>query len=107
MHLTQGIGLAINCGDLALASVCGDIIENNDIDDTIKPKLLSELNQMTIRTIEGQAMDLGWVRDNRWDITPDNYLDMATHKTAYYSAATPLAIGAICEIGRASCRERV
>lgn len=96
MHLTQGTGLAINCGDLALASVCGDIIENNNIDNTIKPKLLSELTQMTIRTIEGQALDLGWVRDNRWDITPDNYLDMATHKTAYYSAATPLAIGAIC-----------
>ena len=50
---------------------------------------------MTRRTIEGQALDLGWVRDGRFDISVDDYLDMATHKTAYYSGATPLAAGAI------------
>ena len=50
---------------------------------------------MEQRTVEGQALDLGWTRDGRWDITPDDYRVMARHKTAYYSAATPLAAGAI------------
>lgn len=50
---------------------------------------------MIVRTIEGQALDLGWVRDGRFDISVDDYLDMATHKTAFYSGATPLAAGAI------------
>ena len=50
---------------------------------------------MIVRTIEGQALDLGWVRDERFDISVDDYLDMATHKTAYYSGGTPLAAGAI------------
>ncbi len=50
---------------------------------------------LTTRTIEGQALDLGWVRDDRFDISVEDYLAMATLKTAYYSGATPLACGAI------------
>ena len=40
-------------------------------------------------------MDLGWARDERFDITPEDYLVMAMHKTAFYSGAVPLAVGAI------------
>jgi geranylgeranyl diphosphate synthase type I len=50
---------------------------------------------MTTRTIEGQALDIGWARDGRFDLSIDDYLLMAAHKTAYYSGATPLAVGAI------------
>lgn len=50
---------------------------------------------MTARTIEGQALDIGWARDHRFDLTIDDYLAMADHKTAFYSGAVPLAIGAI------------
>jgi geranylgeranyl diphosphate synthase type I len=50
---------------------------------------------MTTRTIEGQALDIGWARDGRFDLTVSDYLTMATHKTAYYSGGTPLAVGAI------------
>ena len=49
---------------------------------------------MTTRTIEGQALDIGWARDHRFDLTVDDYLMMAIHKTAYYSGAVPLAVGA-------------
>ncbi len=38
---------------------------------------------------------MGWARDKRYDITPDDYLCMAIHKTAHYSGAVPLAVGAI------------
>ena len=57
--------------------------------------MVTELIEMTRRTIEGQALDIGWARDGRYDITPEDYLVMATHKTAHYSGAVPLAIGAI------------
>ena len=50
---------------------------------------------MTTRTIEGQALDIGWARDDRFDLTVEDYLLMANHKTAYYSGAVPLAVGAI------------
>ncbi|MDR0350937.1 MAG: polyprenyl synthetase family protein [Coriobacteriales bacterium] len=95
MHLTLGEGLAINAGDLALSQVTGLIVEDQLLDDAIKLRVLDELVKMTARTIEGQALDIGWARDGRFDIGVDDYLVMATHKTAYYSGGTPLAVGAI------------
>ena len=95
MHLTEGYGLAINAGDLALSLVNGTVISDPNLDDSMKVRVISELIEMTRRTIEGQALDIGWARDGRYDITPEDYLVMATHKTAHYSGAVPLAIGAI------------
>jgi geranylgeranyl diphosphate synthase type I len=51
---------------------------------------------MEMRTLEGQALDLGWARDHRWDVRVEDYLRMGSLKTAYYSCACPLALGAIC-----------
>jgi geranylgeranyl diphosphate synthase type I len=95
LHLTQGVGLAINDGDLALSQVTGTVLADETLSDAVKVRVLGELVTMTTRTIEGQALDIGWARDNRWDISVDDYLAMASHKTAYYSVAVPLACGAI------------
>ncbi len=95
LHLTQGIGLAVNDGDLALSQVTGSVLADDRLDDTMKVRVLNELVAMTTRTIEGQALDIGWATDHRWDISIEDYFVMAAHKTAYYSSAVPLACGAI------------
>ena len=95
LHLTEGLGLAINMGDLALTLVNGTVMNDPDLSDAVKVRVVNELIAMTRRTVEGQALDIGWARDGRYDITPEDYLIMATHKTAHYSGAVPLAIGAI------------
>lgn len=95
LYLTEGMGLAINMGDLGLQLVNGTVAKDPDLDDHIKVRVLNELIDMTRRTIEGQALDIGWARDGRYDISPEDYLVMATCKTAHYSGAVPLAIGAI------------
>ena len=95
MHLTEGLGLAINAGDLGLSLVNGTVMADPNLDDTLKVRVVTELINMTRRTIEGQALDIGWARDGRYDIQLEDYLEMATHKTAHYSGAVPLAIGAI------------
>ncbi len=95
MHVREGEGLAINAGDLALSLVTGAVVDDPILDDATKLRVLKELVDMTTRTIEGQALDIGWARDDRFDLTVDDYLMMANHKTAYYSGAVPLAIGAI------------
>ena len=95
MYLTDGEGIAINCGDLALSLVTGAVLNDIALADGVKLRILRELVDMTTRTIEGQALDLGWVRDERFDLTVEDYLRMATLKTAHYSGATPLACGAI------------
>ena len=99
LHITEGVGLAINAGDLALVNVYAGLLADQSLDNETCLRILCELTYMEQRTLEGQALDLGWVRDGRWDVTVEDYLYMATHKTAYYSAATPLACGAICGDG--------
>lgn len=95
LHLQVGEGLAINAGDLALSLVTGTVLVDESLSDATKLRVLKELVDMTTRTIEGQALDIGWARDGRFDITVDDYLTMAAHKTAYYSGGVPLAVGAI------------
>jgi geranylgeranyl diphosphate synthase, type I len=100
LHVKEGEGLAINAGDLALSLVTGTVVDDPGLDDATKLRVLKELVDMTTRTIEGQALDIGWARDNRFDLTVEDYLLMANHKTAFYSGAVPLAIGAI--VGKGS-----
>jgi geranylgeranyl diphosphate synthase type I len=95
LHQSIGEGLAINAGDLALSQVTGVVLADRVLDDATKLRVLDELVQMTTRTIEGQALDLGWARDTSFDLKVDDYLSMAILKTAHYSGGTPLAVGAI------------
>ena len=95
LHLSEGLGISINVGDLGLSLVTGVITNDDTLSDHMKVRFIKELSDMSYRTIEGQAMDIGWARDGRYDITTEDYLAMATHKTAYYSGAAPLALGAI------------
>ena len=95
VHVQEGVGLAINDGDAALVAVVGSILAAQSLSMQTRLDLLDEIVRMEERTLEGQALDLGWVRDNRWDIAVADYLYMARSKTAYYSAAVPLVLGAI------------
>ena len=104
LYCRLGTGLAINVGDAALVHTIGRICHNNTYDETTRLRLIDALISMQEHTLEGQALDLGWTQENRWDITPDEYLFMATSKTAYYSAAYPLLCGAIVGGGTAEQR---
>lgn len=104
LYRRLGTGLAINVGDAALVHTIGRICHNNTYDETTRLRLIDALISMQEHTLEGQALDLGWTQENRWDITPDEYLFMATSKTAYYSAAYPLLCGAIVGGGTAEQR---
>ena len=104
LYRRLGTGLAINVGDAALVHTIGRICHSNTYDETTRLRLIDALISMQEHTLEGQALDLGWTQENRWDITPDEYLFMATSKTAYYSAAYPLLCGAIVGGGTAEQR---
>ena len=104
LYRSLGTGLAINVGDAALVHTIGRICHGNAYDETTRLRLIDALISMQERTLEGQALDLGWTQENRWDITPDEYLFMATSKTAHYSAAYPLLCGAIVGGGTAEQR---
>ena len=99
LYRTAGLGLAINAGDLALTRVFEVVLDDGTLDDGRKVRVLAELARMERHTLEGQALDLGWVRDARWDVTPDDYAYMVGSKTAWYTVASPLALGALAAGG--------
>ena len=95
MHIVEGLGIAINAGDMALTTVIQMVIDDKALTDELKVRVVGEITAMVRKTVEGQALDIGWARDNRYDLAIDDYLLMASLKTAAYSGASPLAIGAI------------
>ena len=94
-HILHGIPLAINAGDYALGLVCTIVVRDPLLEDRTKIAVLDVIGVMSARTVEGQALDVGWVRDDLYDLTPDDYLNMALGKTGYYSGIAPLKVGAI------------
>ncbi len=99
-HILHGAPLAINAGDYALGLVCTIVVRDPELSDATKLRVLDTIGEMSARTVEGQALDVGWVRDDVYDLTPDDYLEMALGKTGYYSGIAPLTVGAI--VGGAS-----
>ena len=106
LHRTEGTGLAINAGDLALTRVFEAVLSDGRLGADRAVAVLAELARMERHTLEGQALDLGWVRDDRWDVTPDDYLYMVRSKTAWYTVASPLVLGALAAgLPREAARE--
>jgi geranylgeranyl diphosphate synthase type I len=102
-HIMHGVPLAINAGDYALGLVSSIVIRDHHLDDRTKLAVLEVISEMSERTVEGQALDVGWVRDEVFDLTTDDYITMAIGKTGYYSGIAPLRAGAI--IGGATADE--
>jgi geranylgeranyl diphosphate synthase type II len=51
---------------------------------------------MIQRTIEGQHLDLSWVRRRRFAISEPEHEEMVTLKSAFYTVVCPLRSGALC-----------
>lgn len=97
LYRTHGTGLAINMGDCALVDASKLICTLNaeGLPSNAALQLLDEFLTMERTTIEGQALDLGWSRARTWNLAPSDYLVMAELKTAHYSLASPLVLGAL------------
>ena len=62
-------------------------------------RIFDEVDHLVIETLEGQAIELGWVRDNDLNVGPDDYLRLVLKKTAWYSFIHPMRIGALVANG--------
>jgi geranylgeranyl diphosphate synthase, type II len=98
LHELHGMPLALNAGDaLALLSVrpLKDNIQRLGLD--LGLRVFEETERVAWETTEGQALELGWRRDNRVDITDEDYLTMVLKKTCWLTTIHPLRVG--CLIG--------
>jgi geranylgeranyl diphosphate synthase, type II len=96
MHIDHGIPTAINVGDAMLSLSLQPLLDNVDrIGLGPALRILRTVSYMTRQTVEGQALELEWVRTNTWRLDDDDYLRMVELKTSWYSFITPLQAGAI------------
>jgi geranylgeranyl diphosphate synthase type II len=91
-----GVPIAVHAGDTMLSLALEPLLDNMRLLDLGRAiRVLSLIAAVMRRTAEGQALELAWIADQRWDVAPDDYVAMVTHKTAWYTFAGPIAAGAI------------
>ncbi len=100
MHLAHGLAIAVNTGDAMNALSLRLLKDNLPVLGGAKTfRVLQEFDHMLIETLEGQAMELGWVRDNDCRVSDRDYLLMTLKKTCWYSFIHPCRIGALIARG--------
>jgi geranylgeranyl diphosphate synthase, type II len=96
LHALYGAPMAINVGDaLALLSL-RPLIDNQELlGPRLTLRILDEAERMARESVEGQAIELGWRRDNVTELGCDDYLLMIMKKTCWYTTIFPLRVGAM------------
>lgn len=89
LHKEHGIELAINAGDAL------HIIMWKMVNDVAHPKISEEFYRMLMRTALGQGVEQIWTNRKSKEITDDEYFFVADSKSAYYSIAGPMRLGAM------------
>nr|WP_294693831.1 polyprenyl synthetase family protein [uncultured Friedmanniella sp.] len=103
LHEMHGIALAVNAGDALAQRALQPLQAPNLLGSRITRRPLAELRMVVRQATEGQALELGWRRDGRVDLTDSDYLALAGKKTCWYTTIAPLRMGSI--IGSAGTAE--
>jgi geranylgeranyl pyrophosphate synthase/uncharacterized protein with NAD-binding domain and iron-sulfur cluster len=96
LHRRVGIPLAVNAGD-AMTALSMRLFRHNltQLRPEVALRIIDEVDHLLLEALEGQAMELGWIRDNDCTVSTDDYLRMVLKKTAWYSFIHPMRIGAL------------
>lgn len=103
LHADYGQALSLNAGD-ALVVLANQVLRRHtrSLEPAVADRVLDEFDTMAMRTLEGQATELGWRRDRVTDLAPEDYLDLILHKTCWYTTIHPLRVGALLGSGGAA-----
>jgi geranylgeranyl pyrophosphate synthase/uncharacterized protein with NAD-binding domain and iron-sulfur cluster len=100
MHRSAGVPVAVNTGDAMNALGMRLFRKSGErVGPATALRILDEVDHLLVETLEGQAMELGWVRDNDLTVGADDYLRLVLKKTAWYSFIHPMRIGALVANG--------
>ena len=100
LHADHGFSIAVNVGDAMNVLSLRPLMENlSSLGPSLTLKIFSEIEHMVRQSVEGQAIELGWVRDNVCDLTDEDYLRMILKKTCWYTCIHPCRIGALIATG--------
>lgn len=100
LNAEYGSAIAVNIGDAMNVLSLRPLMENLT---TLGPQLcwqiFAEIEHMVRESVEGQALELGWVRDNACDLSESDYMRMTLKKTCWYTCIHPCRIGALIATG--------
>ena len=100
MHLKEGVPIAINVGDMLSILSMRPLLDNHDLlGPHLSLRILEETEQMARESAEGQALELGWRRDNVTTLVEADYLTMVLKKTCWLAAIHPCRVGALIGSG--------
>ena len=96
LHRLYGKELAINAGD-ALHILMWKILWDNwrVLGKKKAAEIAEEFFRMLSRTTLGQTIEIYWTKENKTDLTDEDILFILESKTAYYTIAGPMRLGAI------------
>lgn len=96
LHTEHGVGIAVNVGNALNLAALSRLLENHEILGPSRAQaIVRETQQMLRHTLEGQALELAWIRDNACDLTADDYYRMCLKKTSWYTCIYPCRTGAL------------
>jgi geranylgeranyl diphosphate synthase type II len=96
LYIEEGVPIAVNVGDAMNALSIGSLTENIPIlGAELAYRIFHEAQHLVLQSVEGQALELGWTRDNIFDLTEDDYLRLVLKKTCWYTCIHPCRIGAL------------
>lgn len=101
LHRVHGIPMALNAGSsmsiLSLVPLLRNVVTSGP---EVALWVFEAAIAMAQHCAEGQALELGWRRDNRTDITERDYLEMVLRKTCSYSTIFPIRAGVMVGLRR-------
>jgi geranylgeranyl diphosphate synthase, type II len=96
LHVKYGVPIAVNVGDGMLALALEPLLDNvRALGLGPALRILRSFARMARESVEGQTIELDWIRRRRWDVSDREYLRMVHKKTGWYSFMTPVEVGAI------------
>lgn len=96
----HGVPIAINAGDATFVFCLSLLLNNVERLGVRKAlRILSDFERLSRESVEGQAIELDWIRHDRFDLGTDDYLRMAYKKTCWYTMIAPLRLGVIAGSG--------
>jgi len=96
LNALHGSPTAVNVGDALISVGLKALLDNVDrLGLALAMRVLIEGEQMVRETVEGQAIELGWRRDNAIHLRESDYLNMILKKTCWYTTIFPMRAGAL------------
>jgi geranylgeranyl diphosphate synthase type II len=96
LNALHGVPTAVNVGDALVVLALRPLLDTRaTLGQRLALRIVEETDRMARESVEGQAVELGWRRDNTVAVDEAAYLRMVLQKTCWYTTIFPLRLGAL------------